>query len=121
MRTVSEYDESEADMNSTRHGTAAGDQDGAREGDRDRKESVSGNSWPIVPLGIAVLLLNLVPDATWAYATAAVLGGLGGLAALYGIAESVRAARRDRTVRGSATGVVLLLLIGLGNWIRLMF
>ncbi|MFE7181115.1 hypothetical protein [Streptomyces erythrochromogenes] len=83
--------------------------------------SLSGHSWPIVPLLVAFLLLRGFPDATWAYVCAAAIGGLGALAALYGISECVKAARGNQALRVSAAWVVLVLLLGMINWIRMLF
>ncbi|MEV7618234.1 hypothetical protein [Streptomyces sp. NPDC089799] len=83
-------------------------------------ESVGGNSWPIVPLAVASLLLRFLPDRTWAYAVAAVIGGLGAAAALYGVVDSVKVASRRKDQRRPAVGVVLLLVLATTNWIIAM-
>ncbi|MER5935470.1 hypothetical protein [Streptomyces sp. NPDC002054] len=86
-----------------------------------KRETVSGNGWPVVPLVIASLLLRIWPEQDWAEVTAAVIGGAGALAALYGISECVRAARRERSLRGSAALTVVLLLLAITNWARAQF
>ncbi|MFC8241537.1 hypothetical protein [Streptomyces chartreusis] len=72
--------------------------------------SVSGDAWPVIPLGAAALLLRTLGDHTWAYVAGAVIGGIALLAALIGLVECVRAVRRGLAL-GKAASVVLLLLI----------
>ncbi|MFG2553406.1 hypothetical protein [Streptomyces sp. NPDC048581] len=73
--------------------------------------SVSGDAWPVIPLGLAALLLRTLGDHTWAYVVGAVIGGIGLLAALIGVVECVRAVRRG-LAPGRAAWVVVLLLVG---------
>ncbi|WP_217210000.1 hypothetical protein [Streptomyces sp. AC550_RSS872] len=73
--------------------------------------SVSGDAWPVIPLGLAALLLRTLGDHTWAYVVGAVIGGIGLLAALVGLTECVRAVRRGLAL-GKAVWVVILLLCG---------
>ncbi|MFF6983450.1 hypothetical protein ACFZAV_38535 [Streptomyces sp. NPDC008343] len=73
--------------------------------------SVSGDAWPVIPLGLAALLLRTLGDHTWAYVVGAVIGGIGLLAALIGLIECVRAVRRGLAL-GKAAWVVVLLLVG---------
>ena len=73
--------------------------------------SVSGDAWPVLPLGLAAALLRTLGDHTGAYVLGAVIGGIGLLAAVIAVAECVRAVRRGASV-GKAVWVVFLLLAG---------
>lgn len=73
--------------------------------------SVGGDAWPVIPLGLAALLLRTLGDHTWAYVVGAVIGGFGLLTALIGLAECVRAVRRG-LAPGKAAWVAVLLLAG---------
>ncbi|ELS56031.1 hypothetical protein STVIR_3007 [Streptomyces viridochromogenes Tue57] len=72
---------------------------------------MSGDAWPVIPLGLAALLLRTLGEHTWAYVAGAVIGGIGLLAALIGLVECVRAVRRGLAA-GKAAWVVALLLVG---------
>ncbi|MFJ8637030.1 hypothetical protein [Streptomyces sp. NPDC093568] len=74
--------------------------------------SVSGDAWPVIPLGVAALLLRTLGDHTWAYVVGAVIGGIGLLAGLIGLVECVRAVRRGLALGKAAWVVVLLLIAG---------
>ncbi|KAB2973996.1 hypothetical protein F8R89_19625 [Streptomyces sp. SS1-1] len=73
--------------------------------------SVSGDAWPVLPLGLAAGLLRTLGNHTWAYVLGAVIGGIGLLAAVIAVAECVRAVRRGTPV-GRVVWVLLLLLAG---------
>ncbi|MFD6169513.1 hypothetical protein [Streptomyces coeruleorubidus] len=77
-------------------------------------ESVRGDAWPVVPLAVALLLLRWQGDQTWAYVTAAVIGGIGLLAALIGLTECVKAVRRGLAPGKVVWVVVVLLLASFG-------
>lgn len=58
--------------------------------------SLSTNTWPVVFLGPALMLLRFFGVHAWAYWTAAVVGSLGVLAAAVEIVATVRALVRGR-------------------------
>lgn len=75
--------------------------------------SVSSDGWGLFPLALAALLLRTLGEHTWAYVVAAVLGGVGLVAALIGLGECVGALRRGPArARGKAAWVAFLLLAG---------
>lgn len=73
--------------------------------------SVSGDAWPVLPLGLAALLLRTLGDHAWAYAVGAVIGAFGLVAALVGIGVCGRAVLRGLDV-GKAVWAIVLLLVG---------
>jgi hypothetical protein len=58
--------------------------------------SLSNNTWPVILLGLALMLLRLFSEHAWAYWTAAVVGSLGVLAAAVETVATVRALARGR-------------------------
>jgi hypothetical protein len=73
--------------------------------------SVSGDAWPVLPLGLAALLLRTLGDHTWAYAVGAMIGAFGLVAAVVGLGVCVGALRRGADV-GKAVWAGVLLLVG---------
>ncbi|MFD5715724.1 hypothetical protein ACFWHW_36050 [Streptomyces pharetrae] len=53
--------------------------------------SLSNNTWPLLFIGLGLMLLRFLGEHTWAYWTAAVIGALGVLAAAVEIVATVRA------------------------------
>ncbi|MCP3816821.1 hypothetical protein NLX86_01295 [Streptomyces sp. A3M-1-3] len=89
----------------------------ARQNNRE-DSSLSGHTWPLIPLLIASILLRASGDSLWAQVCAAAMGGLGALAAVYGMSQCVQAARQNKAQRTAAAGVILVLLVGLANLVR---
>lgn len=73
--------------------TGAGTRDGQA---MSVEPSLSTNTWPVVFLGPALMLLRFFGEHAWAYWTAAVVGSLGVLAAAVEIVVTVRALVRGR-------------------------
>ncbi|MBT2505900.1 hypothetical protein J7I98_08300 [Streptomyces sp. ISL-98] len=70
--------------------------------------SLSNNTWPVVFLGPALMLLRFFGEHAWAYWTAAVIGSLGVLAAAVEIVATVRALVRGRQPLVAIWVIVLL-------------
>ncbi|MFC9239237.1 hypothetical protein ACFTZK_22730 [Streptomyces decoyicus] len=77
------------------------------------KVSVRGDAWPVVPLAVALLLLHTLGDQTWAYVTAAVVGGIGLSASVIALVECVGAVRKG-PAWASAVWVIVVLLASSG-------
>ncbi|MFI6106703.1 hypothetical protein [Streptomyces sp. NPDC051310] len=58
--------------------------------------SLSSNTWPVVFLGPALMLLRFIGEHAWAYWTAAVIGSLGVLGAAVEVVATVKALARGR-------------------------
>ncbi|NUK01908.1 hypothetical protein HRW14_09285 [Streptomyces lunaelactis] len=79
--------------------------------ERAGKETVVADSLPALVLLVpATMLLRYLGEHGWAYWTAAVLGGLGMLAAMFAIVASVRNLIRGR--RRLVSGYISALLLG---------
>ncbi|BCK67628.1 hypothetical protein CP981_30620 [Streptomyces platensis] len=76
------------------------------------KDSVRGEAWPVVPLAVALLLLHTLGDRTWAYVTAAVVGGIGLLASVIALVECVGAVRRGVAWTSAAWVMAVLMVAG---------
>ncbi|MGX2993331.1 hypothetical protein JNUCC64_03400 [Streptomyces sp. JNUCC 64] len=74
------------------------------------ESSLSGHSWPVVPLAVALLLLRSAGERGWAFWTAAALGTFGLVMAVIGVAECVKAVRRG-VPPARAVGVVVALVV----------
>ncbi|TQK42339.1 hypothetical protein FBY35_3726 [Streptomyces sp. SLBN-118] len=69
---------------------------------------VTTNTWPILPLALALLVLRVFGDHSWAYWAAAVVGGLGMIGTAIEIPRAVkRLLARRRSLAASWTIVLL--------------
>ncbi|WP_127153627.1 hypothetical protein [Streptomyces lydicus] len=84
------------------------------------KASVRGDAWPVVPLAVALLLLHTLGDQTWAYVTAAVVGGIGLLASVIALVECVGAVKKGLAWTNAAWVIFVLLVASCAVLYRLM-
>ncbi|WP_168724477.1 hypothetical protein [Streptomyces sp. A1547] len=76
--------------------------------------SLSTNTWPVVFLGPALMLLRFFGEHAWVYWTAAVIGSLGVLAAAVEIVATVRALVRGRQL---LVAIWVIGLLGGASWV----